>query len=810
MVDSNSNPEQGWSRRSLLRLTAAGAVAASATATWHPPASASPGGASPEVVELPLRNAGFEEVGDGSSIPGWEQTHGTTGFSITTDPVTEGERALRVANTTEVVGLRSSTVAVTAGQYCAVAVQGRWTAGRPQLYLYFLDAEGQQVSSTTRWYEGMAAEQWHWFGLGAHAPEAAVSVQVMIYSARRPADFVVDDVRLVETDPLLETFALAAEEVAVLGMTGHADRHYVVTRNQLPALLGEYDLATSTLTNTWELPETSGANCVIVDGETILVGGMPDGRIHRLDVSTGELTSLPPFGPTGLTIYGMGLAADGMVYCATYPDCAVWRVDPDSGDAVRLATLGTGEAYARCLAVEGNDIVVGTSPGGAVHHLDVTTETVTDITPELDLAKGYVTCDLRDGIAWVANSSTVVKLSLTGELLGTWTIEGSQIDVLRVMDDGSVVAAIRPTGRIHRLAPDADEFVDLGSAAPEEEHRNIVSEADGSVVGLAGNGALWRWQEADGFTADNLHDTNLVGPTLVQSMCVMGNGMVATSGSDIHIHRRPRSGDTAVRVPIAATPIRLAWADDCLWTATYPRTEIIRIPVGTWQPEKIATIAQGQYRPWEMHMDEGRNALVICTEPSLGTTAGAITRFDLATHELTTYIGPLGDQAVYHSVTVGRRTFLAGGQAQDRNPRVGEIDLDTGETLWSMVPVPGLSSIESIAHLDGILYGVVRGNVWFALDLATQTVIRTGWLSGTHSYGNLQVHQGRVILPAHKGIIFELDLERPDALVLVDGFAEGWRRGPQLGFDHRGHQAWGLADMALARFDLSGGHLPQD
>ena len=360
MSNTHNTSGQFWSRRTILQLTTAGALAAPAVAAWSPQAHADPG-----VTELAFENAGFEDAGDGSSIPGWEQTHGTTGFSITNNPVSEGENALHVDNTTEVVGLRSTTVPVTAGQYCALAVKGWWTTGRPQLYLYFLDADGKEVASYTRWYEGMSADQWYWFGIGAHAPSDAVGLQLMVYSPQRPADFVVDDVRVVETDPLIETFALAAEEVAVIGMTGHGGRHYIVTRNQRPAILGEYDLATGVLTDSWELPETDGANCLIVDGETILIGGTVDGRIHRLDLTTRELASLPVFGPAGLNIYGMALAADQMLYCATYPDCGVWRVDPVSGAAVLLTTLGTGEAYARCLAADGTDITrwSGLPPG---------------------------------------------------------------------------------------------------------------------------------------------------------------------------------------------------------------------------------------------------------------------------------------------------------------------------------------------------------------------------------------------------------------------------------------------------------------
>lgn len=791
-------------RRSVLKLVTAGSLAATAmTAAGGTMAMAGP----QEALELELVNPGFEEPMTAGTIPGWEQIRGTTGFSLS-DQAIEGEQALVVRNSEEVVGLLSSAVGVVPGRYYAATVQGLWTTGRPQLYLYFYNEDGKQLAESNRSFTGMEPGEWYWYGIGAHAPAGAVEARVMIYSAIRPADFVVDDVRIIETHGRVEAVGHAAEEVATIGMTNVGDKYYVTTRNQIPAVLGEYDLATGELTGLWELPGSEGSWALTAGDAVVHIMGYPSGKLHSLDLTTREVASFPAFGGSDTMVYGVELAEDGNLYCVTYPDCGVWRISPDTGDANRIARVGEGEAYARCLASEGTDLVVGTSPGGRLYHVDVTTETVTEITPDIDRASGFVTCAIHESTVWAANAERVVSLALDGTDPRTWDLPGSQIDTLRVMPtDGAVCAVIRPTGAVHRMLPDEDDFTDLGAGAPGEEHRNVVATADG-IVGLGGNGNLWSWSPAEGFVPHHLHDTDLKGPTLLQAMCAMPNGMVAVSGSDVHVHRRPGSGDAPVFIPIPATPIRLAATRDALWVATYPRTEIIRIPVGTWKPEVLGRISNGQYRPWDARIDQERDSLVISTQPSLGKSAGAITLFGLSSHEFTIFDAPLGEQTITQSIALGSRTFLCGGMAEDNRAKVGEIDLDTGELLWSTVPVAGGRTIESIVHHDGILYGVVRGNRWFALDLASGDVVRTGWLSGTHSYGILRVFQGRIVLPTHKGMIFELDLARRDALLLLDGLDEGWRRAPQYWCDDRTGRVWGMDGTELARFDLTGTHLP--
>lgn len=788
-----------FSRRTLFTLVGAGAIAPSAL-----PRSGQVSGEEKDCTVLDLQNAGFEEPVTGGTIPGWHQRHGSGGLAVGTAHAIEGSQALHVHNATGEVSLASSAVPITPGLYYAVTAQGLWFSGQIQLHLGFYDEAGLLIGESERIFEGQESDQWYWLGIGAHAPDEAASAEVLIHSALDGADYWIDDVQIIQTHPRIETHALAAEVLSLIGMSVMGEKAYVVSRNQRPAVLAEYDLPSHTLTQTWDLTEADGAWAMTNDGRNVYIAAHSGGRVFILDSQTGDVRALPVFGTSDMTAYGMELAQDGYLYVATYPDAAVWQVDPESGEAQQFVQLDTSATYARALALEGTDLVVGTSPEGGLYHVDLITGAATDITPpSAEPGLGWVTLDLMDGVVHAAQGAEVIRVDLTGELTGSWSLEGSQIDVLRQMPDGSVFAAVRPDGAIYRLGPDAQEFSLLGAPAEGQEHREIAPGPAGEVLGLAGDGALWAWHGEADFTVDELwREEELVGPTLVQDLCLTPTGVAASaSGIVLHHTNRPQ-----MFVPTAATPIRLAFAEGSLYTATYPRTEIIRVSLNRGETETLAEIGSAQSRPWSMYHDVDRRSLVICTEGS--GSQGAVSLFHLRSHEVTTWAGVLGDRAVTTAIADGSRTFIAGGLGgPELDAAVGEIDLDSGEMLWTIEPVPGLATIESINILDGILYGVVRGNRWFAYDVDAGELLRVGWLSGTHSYGNLQIHHGRVILPAHYGMVFELDLDQRDAQLLLDGFEEGWRRGPKLLFNGEGDHAWGMSGMNLARFDLSDCHM---
>lgn len=568
-------------------------------------------------------------------------------------------------------------------------------------------------------------------------------------------------------------------------------------------------MPSGTLTGRWELPAADAAWAVTHDHRYVYVVAHLGGRTHILDTQTREIRSLPVFGGNQLTAFSANIASDGILYAATYPDASIWQVDPATGEARVFTKVTSDSEYARSMDIDGRNMVVGTSGAdGALFHVDMDSRHVKKLAiPITTPSTGWVTLSLRGDTFVAANSNMVVKMNLEGRLLGSWQLPGGQIDTLRMFADGSVWATSRPDGLVHRLLPQHEEFEFLGKPADGQEHREIAQGPSGEVVGLADNGTLWTWREGGSFSTQLLRETDLTGPVLVQDLCLLPNGMVAASGSGIMLHH-PTTNKPPRFVPISATPIRLAYARGRLYTATYPRTEIISINPGNLQAEKLAVIGKQQLRPWSLHHDRTRGCLVIATEGA-NRGPGALSRFDLNKRQLTTWPGVLGSRAVTSAITVGKRTLIAGGLTAGTNTALAEVDLDTGEVLWLESPMPEHRTVESIAHHNGIIYGSVRGGHWFAYDLKLREVIHHGWIPGALSYGNIQVLDDRVILPVHAGQVFELDLRRGQAVPLLDGIGEGWRRGPKILFDGKTPASgWGMIGMQLGRIDLNPCHLP--
>lgn len=786
-------------RRTLFSLVAAGTIASSAL----PDLALGDGTAQCRIIG-PV-NGGFEEPTDGA-IPGWHQRHGSGGFEVGTARVSEGRQALHVLNQSGVISLVAERVAVTPRMYYSVTAQASWRSGRMQMYLYFHDAKGKLIQQTNRIFEVPEADEWYCLGMGDHAPEGAATLEVMLYSPRPQADFWVDDVTIVETHARIERFDVASKDLSIIGMTVAGDKAYVVTRNQRPAVLGAYDIAAGRLTGRWELPGGDSAWAITHDERFVYVLAHLGGHLYRLEMSSGKLTVFPTFGPSDLTAFGLVKAENGMLYACTHPDAGVWEISPETGQAQRRWQVGQGELYARSITAEGNTVVVGTSPAGGLYRLDVVTGEVREITPEGAPDKGWVSVVLRGGIVYACSGPDVYRLDESGRVTGRWILQGSQIDTLRALEDGSVWATLRPTGGVFRLSAEADQFDLLGIPADGQEHREIVQSGE-RVIGQAGDGTIWIW-DGQKFNTHHLQNTEMAGPTLVQDMVVLPNGRAVTSASSITVHEVGKR--VIANIPIAAVPIRLAYARGKLYAFTYPRTEIIEITQDSWRAEIVGKIGKGQMRPWAVHFDKSEHSMVIGTEGA-SSGPGALSKFDVRRHTLRTWVGICGNRAITATTLAQGRTFIAAGLNNSGLPaQIAEVDIRTGDVLWTAEPYPELRTIESIAMDGDVLYGVVRGNRWFAYDVRRHVFLRRGWLSGTHSYGHIQVHHGRVIVPTFKGMVFELSLTGRDSRIIVDGFADGWRRGPKLFFDKKGNTALGLADMRLARFDLDPCHLCSD
>src|SRR5690606_38817523 len=160
-----------WSRRDLF--VGGGAVSlagiAGGTGLGFAPSAAA-------AEPAPLINGGFEEPVVDGVIPGWRQTFGSEpAFSVVTEPVAEGGQAVLMDDALETssAGLQSAQFAVSGDRMCDVSAKLYRLSGMVWLYVYFYDADGNQLVQVTNWFQP-PLDTWSTIGLTAYAPPNAV------------------------------------------------------------------------------------------------------------------------------------------------------------------------------------------------------------------------------------------------------------------------------------------------------------------------------------------------------------------------------------------------------------------------------------------------------------------------------------------------------------------------------------------------------------------------------------------------------------------------------------------------------------
>ncbi|WP_162605942.1 PQQ-like beta-propeller repeat protein [Jiangella aurantiaca] len=612
--------------------------------------------------------------------------------------------------------------------------------------------------------------------------------------------------------PAPELFGPAALTAAIVGMAVDGDTGYAVTRGQTPPKVVTVDLPSRSVTRIDRLQRGDGGWACTVSGGHVYVGTYPTPDLYRYDPAGGGVERLGTIGPSGGFVWCLATAPDGAVYAGTSPRCELWEFRPDTGVLRNLGRVATDAAYARVVAADETSVYVGTTPVRHVVAVDRATGAMRDIYPaELDRAGSIDAIVATGGRVIASTGGRLLDLAPDGSdhAVATAPDGPGMIDALTVTPSGELLAAARGTGALYRRVGDMLERV--GAANAGDETRGIWLR-DGSVLlGAGGSGLLWFHDLVTGDTGTvDLTDTDVAGPDLVQSIAYDGSAVNVGGHFYLTVHR-PWDGVEPHRIRVAGEVKAMKPHDGRVLAALYPSGELISIDPATDGVSSMGLIGHNQQRPWELAMDAERGLLLVATAPSYGRLDGALTVVDLATGAMDVYVGVLPEQSVM-SVTVhdgvaylAGDTWGSGGATPTRKvAQVAAFDLDTRAVLWRTEPLAGQASLQHVEVYDGFLYGVYKrvSGTWFAMDLATRTVVRQGKLSG---YGEICVHNDQVFAETNFGdYIYRLRSDH-DAEQLAGPIATSWFTVPQLAFE-RGWTAWGVAGRQLARFDLHPRH----
>ncbi|WP_405599086.1 hypothetical protein OG741_17975 [Streptomyces sp. NBC_01410] len=611
--------------------------------------------------------------------------------------------------------------------------------------------------------------------------------------------------------PPLSTYGVASLTAAIVGMTTLGDRAYVVARGQSPPLLGEIDLTSRTLTRTVRLGRGEGGWAATVSGGQVYLGTYPFPDIYRFDPATGEVKLIGTVGPSGGFVWCLTTAPDGTVYAGTSPRGEVWEYKPATGTLRNLGNAVPGQQYVRAITADDRYVYAGTLPSGYVVAYDRTTGVKTNLTPTP--YGGAAAMIARGGRVIAALTKSLVDMAPDGSdarVIATPAAE-RLIDAMTMTEDGTLYCVGRPTGTVYRR--DGDTLVPVVAPVSGDEHRALIPLDGGrTLLGGAGSGRLW-WLDVAGGQSDILEliDAGLSGPDPVQSMTYGSHGSVHVGGHFSITTHRPERG-TPKRVRVAGEPKQLRVIDGKVYAAMYPSTEVIELDPDRGRVKSLGFIDHEQQRPTDFARF-GRERLLLSSAPGVGLLKGALTVVDTWRCRLQVYRDVIVDQSVM-SVALDDRhgcpiAYLAGdtwggGSVPPTRPSatIAAFDLRRREVLWEVAPVEGYASIQHIEVCDGVLYGVYKrlAGAWFAMDLQTRTVLRTGKLP---SYGELSVHRGQVYASVFGGLVYRLGPGLDEPQVVLGGLGDGWYNPPQLAWERSSWYAWGVAGRDLARLRLN-------
>ncbi|GAA1564136.1 MULTISPECIES: hypothetical protein [Kribbella] len=607
----------------------------------------------------------------------------------------------------------------------------------------------------------------------------------------------------------LPTSGPAVTTAAVVAMAVLDGRAYVISRGIVPPRLTEVDLATKRVTRTVEFPVGEGGWGITVAAGKIYAGLYPVPDVYCFDPADGSLTRVGSLAGPGGFVWDLTTAPDGGVFAVSYPNGAVWQIDPATNALTQLGAPVPGAQYGRYVGAAGNYVYAGIYTPSQLVGYDRSTKTFRDLTPASARGQNFGPFAAADNRIYVGSSEAVWSMSLDGSDVRSVPLPADEtgVDAITVATDGTVYLTTRTSGTVWKWGASDSVLTAVGTPAPADEHRRIVLLDENTLLGSTGSGVLWWLDVRTGeFELLDLVDAGFTpAPDKPQSIA-LGEPNLYVGG---HWVISEHAGDQVRRLRVAGEAKTLNWIRGELYTALYPSTEVVRVNPRTKEVHSFGTIGHEQIRPWQAAYDEKSKLLAIASAPGTGKLTGALTLLDVRTGELDVHYGVLPDQSVMSVHVVDGVAYLGGdvvgggGITPTRTAAaIGAFDLARRKLLWTVEPLAGERSIQSVAVHDGTLYGVLKrtSGSWFTYDLSTGAVARgTNKLSG---YGQLFVDRTGVYCETNfGGNLYQLGANT--ATLLVNNLGDGWYTVPQL-TPVRGapRSVWGLSDRDLVQLPL--------
>ncbi|UNK70708.1 carbohydrate binding domain-containing protein [Microbacterium sp. H1-D42] len=776
-----------------------------------------------------LVDASFESGATLAELDGWApwSTRSSDYFKVSTSNTTVGAQSLHVDDTSTSYGggVISTAMPVEERTAYEVNLEVYKVSGSFSVWTYFLDDSGTQLASS--WQTVRTEEdKWERAFLDFDSPAGAAQAQIMIYAGNAPVvDAYLDDVYFGlkgesgherPVPPSVPDLVVANDPNLTYTGTPVGSR---ITKNAVIGQEGGVWMSYGVFKGV----ESTGYPATLV--------------VARLD--DGEIVRRVPLPGSGFA-QEIRRSSDGRIYVATDGDYSLWVYDPETTKARRIGVINPStpaDGYTWSMAAgHDGEMYLGTYPKGLLFRYDPVTDVIANL-GAVDSSQKYIhglAFDQERGYLYVGaggSSAQIWKVAPDGTktaLLNEQTAPGSTTEsfasTFTFVDDrlfariSNQIIVIGADDQVQYWKGDGPEMHGYWvTPRPDQPEHYIyvfgrtfwefdATNGTRRDLGIPANGYLndGYWVESDeagweGWTliastskgvirvnpakgVSDSHSITYATPTSVQRLFTGPDSMYASGyliGLAPFDEETGTPGDSLQSGQYESAVNR----DGKLLLGAYGHAKLMEYDPATGAaPRQVYSLEdEGQDRPFGLAYDAETDSTYMGSVGAYGKNQGALTRYDFASGERTTYTTEIvTDQSVVsvlaHDGLVYIGTTIDGALAA---PTSGQTqghfivwDPKTETVVRDLVPVEGDEGITGlIVGPDGLIWGVSEDTV-FKYDPATEEIVysekllRHRYGSGTvWAWANLAIGADGDVYGSNRFSFFRID---PETMAYTD------------------------------------------
>jgi outer membrane protein assembly factor BamB len=612
--------------------------------------------------------------------------------------------------------------------------------------------------------------------------------------------------------PSIKDWGPGVVSAPITGATRDGHNVYLVSRGLQPVVVARFDLNTRKIAAHTTLPTGIGGWAATMSGGQVYAGTYHPADVYRYDPATNAATRVAGLGGEDFT-WDLATGADGTLYAGTYPNGKVFSIDPKTGATHDFGQVTAGQQYVRSIAAASDGTVyAGTGTAAHLVAIDPKTGTKTDITPPEVRTESFVyDIAVSDDVIAFGTSPSGKLAVVDRHDPSKYTIVDTDNDVVNAItiNGNEVLAAASTSGTIYRYDLTTGKLTTVGTPAAQDETRGVFVD-NNEIVGVAGSGQVWTLDRATGTAqATDIMDAGMPASAEPLQSVSIQSGRYAYVGGNFGLQVHDQRTGTSTHVRIGGEAKNAMTVNGKLYMAVYPGAFVDAYDPHTDKVTRRGAIGGDQNRPRAMAYLPERGQLGIGSRSEYGHTGGAFALFDVRTDRISRYNDPLPGQGITAVAFAGSRLAYLGGEIYaDGVPptapaaQVATFDLRTKKVVQRWTPVPAAGQIADLLVRNGLLYGVTDAGVVFIADPRRQVVLHTYQLPD-HSGGRLFVTCHGILAAMADGVF---RLGTSSAETLLTGLHGDWYNNPQPAYDAHSDRLYTSRGRNLVSIDLRSFH----